>query len=87
MPLLSKSARSRHWALSRSHMVSLDGDHYTLAMSQGTERRLTTIVANDIVGYLRLIRADEDGAITTLPALRDRSLIRNLLNTMAQLSR
>jgi class 3 adenylate cyclase len=34
----------------------------------GTERRLTTIMAADVVGYSRLVEADE---ARTLAALRD----------------
>ncbi len=34
------------------------------------ERRLAAIVAADVVGYSRLIRADEEGTITALKALR-----------------
>ncbi len=34
------------------------------------ERRLATIMAADVVGYSRLIRADEEGTIATLKALR-----------------
>lgn len=40
--------------------------------SKGTEmdRRLAAIVAADVVGYSRLIRADEDGTLAALRALR-----------------
>ncbi len=34
------------------------------------ERRLAAILAADVVGYSRLIRADEEGTIGTLKALR-----------------
>ncbi len=34
------------------------------------ERRLAAILATDVVGYARLIRADEEGTITALQALR-----------------
>ena len=34
------------------------------------ERRLTTILAADIVGYSRLMAADEAGTLTSLKALR-----------------
>ncbi len=34
------------------------------------ERRLAAIMSADVVGYSRLIRADEEGTITTLKALR-----------------
>lgn len=34
------------------------------------ERRLSAILAADVVGYSRLIRADEDGTITALQRLR-----------------
>jgi len=34
------------------------------------ERRLAAIMATDVVGYSRLIRADEEGTIAALQALR-----------------
>ena len=34
------------------------------------ERRLAAIMATDVVGYSRLIRADEDGTLAALQALR-----------------
>ncbi len=34
------------------------------------ERRLTAILAADVVGYARLIRDDEEGTIAALKALR-----------------
>ncbi len=34
------------------------------------ERRLAAIMATDVVGYSRLIRADEEGTIAALKALR-----------------
>ena len=34
------------------------------------KRRLAAILATDVVGYSRLIRADEEGTITALKALR-----------------
>ncbi len=34
------------------------------------ERRLAAIVATDVVGYSRLIRADEEGTLAALKALR-----------------
>ena len=34
------------------------------------ERRLTAILAADVVGYSRLIRTDEEGTIAALKALR-----------------
>ena len=34
------------------------------------ERRLAAILAADVVGYSRLIRADEEGTIASLQALR-----------------
>ena len=34
------------------------------------ERRLAAILVSDVVGYSRLIRADEEGTITALKALR-----------------
>lgn len=34
------------------------------------ERRLAAILAADMVGYSRLIRADEEGTLTALQALR-----------------
>ncbi len=35
------------------------------------ERRLAAIVAVDVVGYSRLIRADEEGTLLALRALRE----------------
>ncbi len=37
---------------------------------QHEERRLTTILAADVVGYSRLMAADEAGTLTSLKALR-----------------
>ena len=37
---------------------------------EGVERRLTTILAADVVGYSRLMSADEAGTLTSLKALR-----------------
>jgi TolB-like protein/class 3 adenylate cyclase/rhodanese-related sulfurtransferase len=37
---------------------------------EGLERRLTTILAADVVGYSRLMAADEAGTLTSLKALR-----------------
>ena len=37
---------------------------------EGVERRLTTILAVDVVGYSRLMAADEAGTLTSLKALR-----------------
>jgi class 3 adenylate cyclase len=34
------------------------------------ERRLTTILTTDVVGYSRLMAADEAGTLTSLKALR-----------------
>ena len=34
------------------------------------ERRLAAILASDVVGYSRLIRADEEGTLAALKALR-----------------
>ncbi len=34
------------------------------------ERRLTTILAADVVGYSRLMAADETGTLTSLKAIR-----------------
>ena len=39
-------------------------------MADGTQRRLTTIVAADITGYSRLVGADEEGTLTALRAHR-----------------
>src|SRR3712207_2428156 len=36
----------------------------------GVERRLTAIMAADVVGYSRLVEADEAGTLTSLKALR-----------------
>ena len=48
-------------------MDSLDARRYTPIMSERTQRRLAAIVSADVVGYSRLIGADEVG---TLAALR-----------------
>ena len=37
---------------------------------EGLERRLTTILAADVVGYSRLMAADEAGTLTSLKAIR-----------------
>ncbi len=37
---------------------------------EGVERRLTTILAADVVGYSRLMSADEAGTLTSLKAIR-----------------
>ena len=37
---------------------------------EGVERRLTTILAADVVGYSRLMAADEVGTLTSLKAIR-----------------
>jgi adenylate cyclase len=37
---------------------------------EGVERRLTTILAADVVGYSRLMAADEAGTLASLKALR-----------------
>ncbi len=37
---------------------------------EGVERRLTTILATDVVGYSRLMAADEAGTLTSLKAIR-----------------
>ncbi len=39
-------------------------------MSEGTQRRLAAIVSADVVGYSRLIGADEAGTLATLRAHR-----------------
>jgi adenylate cyclase len=39
-------------------------------MSERTQRRLAAILAADVVGYSRLIRADEEGTLAALKALR-----------------
>ena len=36
----------------------------------GVERRLTTILVADVVGYSRLMAADEAGTLTSLKAIR-----------------
>jgi hypothetical protein len=41
------------------------------------ERRLTAIVAADVVGFSRLVRDDEDGALAAMASLR-RELIEPL---------
>ena len=37
---------------------------------EGVKRRLTTILAADVVGYSRLMAADEAGTLTSLKAIR-----------------
>ncbi len=37
---------------------------------EGMERRLTTVLAADVVGYSLLMAADEAGTLTSLKALR-----------------
>ncbi len=39
------------------------------------ERRLAAILATDVVGYSRLIRADEEGKCGEMPALHNTILI------------
>ncbi|MCZ6771172.1 MAG: adenylate cyclase, partial [Proteobacteria bacterium] len=39
-------------------------------MSEGTQRRLAAIVAADVVGYSRLMGADEDGTLAALKTHR-----------------
>ena len=36
----------------------------------GVQRRLTTVVAADVVGYSRLVEADEAGTLAALKRLR-----------------
>ncbi len=38
---------------------------------EGVERKLTTILAADVVGYSRLMREDEEGTLVTLRAHRE----------------
>ena len=38
---------------------------------QNISRRLAAILAADVVGYSRLMRADEEGTLARLQALRD----------------
>ncbi len=49
-------------------------------MATGMQRRLSAILAADIVGYSRLVRADEDGTIAAVNTLR-RDVIEPLLAT------
>src|SRR5262252_6236386 len=46
------------------------GDKENAAMAERVERRLTTILAADVAGYSRLMRADEDGTLAALTACR-----------------
>ena len=39
---------------------------------EGVERRLTTILAADVVGYSRLVAADEAGTVAQLKTHRKR---------------
>ena len=47
-------------------------------MAEGTQRRLTTIVAADIAGFSRLVGADEEGTLAAQRHHRD-ELIQPLL--------
>ena len=65
------------WPGSGPHVVSCssnaDGSTRSLGpedrgMAERAERRLTTILAADVAGYSRLMRADEDGTLAALTA-------------------
>ena len=43
---------------------------------ESMERRLAAILATDVVGYSRLIRADEEGTIAALKAFRAKPALR-----------
>ncbi len=45
-------------------------DSCRVGLAPTEERRLAAILAADVVGYSRLIRADEEGTIAALKALR-----------------
>ena len=47
------------------HSVAGRYDLMNDLMSMGVQRRLAAILAADVVGYSRLIRADEEGTIAT----------------------
>ncbi len=51
-------------------MDSPAAGRYTLTMSEGTQRRLAAIVSADVVGYSRLMGADEVGTLAALRAHR-----------------
>ncbi len=40
-------------------------------MTEKVERRLAAILAADVVGYSRLVAADEEGSVARLRALRE----------------
>ncbi len=40
-------------------------------VEERVQRRLAAILAADVVGYIRLVGADEEGTIARLKALRD----------------
>ena len=47
-------------------------------MEQKFERKLAAILAADVVGYSRLIRADEEGTLSALQALREELIDPNI---------
>jgi len=56
------------------HMDSPGTERYTLAMSEGTQRRLAAIVSADVVGYSRLMGEDAAGTLAALRRLRSELL-------------
>ncbi len=50
------------------------------------QRRLAAILAADVVGYSRLMGADEEGTLTRLQALRSELLNPKVLSTSLQTS-
>jgi adenylate cyclase len=53
--------------------------------SKGTERRLAAILAADVVGYSRLVSADETNALTRLASLRTNIIEVNIANHSGRL--
>ncbi len=51
-------------------MDSPAAGRFTLTMSEGTQRRLAAIVSTDVVGYSRLMGADEAGTLAAMRANR-----------------
>ena len=60
--------RKSEWAPTRLGSPCRDG--YTPGMSERTQRRLAAIVSADVVGYSRLMGADETGTLAALNAHR-----------------
>ena len=55
----------------RRHYSSLSLPPLNSAMAEETQRRLAAIVAADVVGYSRLVAADELGTLSAMRTLRE----------------